>query len=100
MLACVYEQTSMGSIAGIFLINSLSFMPYLFGTKSIKSLQLCFWTEGAIYIVLLCESWTKRSMLGNQAWCWAKDTGRVFAGHSWPRGQSFLPDLQCLLTAG
>lgn len=82
------------------LIARLSFMVYLFDTKSVESLQLRFRIEDAVYIMLLCKSWTKRSMWEHQAWCWAKDTRGLFAGCLWPRGQSLLPELQCLPSTG
>lgn len=71
-------------------------MVNLFGTKSIESLQLHFRIEDAVYIVLLCKSWTKRSMWEHQAWCWDKDTRELFAGCLWPRRQSQLPEFLCL----
>ena len=82
------------------LIACQSFMVYLFGTKSIESLQLRFQIEDAVYIVLLCKSCAKRSMWEHQAWCWAKDTRGLFARRLWPRGQSLLPELQCLPSNG
>lgn len=75
-------------------------MVYLFGIKSIESSQLRFWIEDAVCIMSLCESWTKRSMWEQQAWCCAKDTRGFFAGCLWPRGQSLLPELQCLPSTG
>lgn len=75
-------------------------MVYLFGTKSIEGLQLRFRIGGAVYIMLLCRSWTKRSMWEHQARSWAKDTRGLFAGLLWPRGQSLLPELLCLPSTG
>lgn len=72
------------------LIALLSFMVYLFGTKSIESFQLRLQREDAVYM-LLCKYWTKRSVWEHQAWCWVRDTRVLFAGLLWPRGQSLLP---------
>lgn len=76
------------------LIACLSFMVYLFGTKSIENLQLRFWIEDAVCILLLFKSWTKRSTWEHLAWYSAKDTRGLFAGCLWPRGQSLLLRLQ------
>lgn len=72
------------------LLALLSFMVYLFGTKSIESFQLRLQREDAVYM-LLCKYWTERSMWEHQAWCWVRDTRGLFAGLLWPRGQSLLP---------
>lgn len=61
------------------LIAHLSFMVYLFGTKSIEIFQLSLQREDAVYIMLLCKCWTERSTWEHQAWCWVRDTRGLFA---------------------